>query len=260
MTRPPHIGPPAVELRGARTKLQRAEEHLGQLRAEHDRFIHERNPYRMLREADPERGYFVWRAKIVEPPPLEKWASIAGECVHALRSALDHTAFELVRHTMPSASYSEFPIFKDRGEWKSKGERKLPGVSRKVLAQVKWLQPYRRAERYDALWQLHMLDIIDKHRHLNIVSPLMRRAHFTAVGGKVIDQTTLAGPFVDGTPVARFRMVPDPGSNMYVQTEFAFDIAFGEGEVLTNEPVMETLERLLVGTGGIIARFDRFFV
>ena len=121
--------PPAAQLGGARAKLQRAEEHFGQLVADHSRFITERNPYRMLREADPEPGFYIWRAKIVEPPPLEKWAAMAGECVHALRSALDHTAFELVRINRPASEYSEFPIFKEKGGehgWDAESERQTP--------------------------------------------------------------------------------------------------------------------------------------
>lgn len=216
----------------------------------------------MLREADLEsQGAYIWRAKIVEQPPLEKWASIAGECVHALRSALDHTAFELVRAVNPDAIYSEFPICKDKtgkNGWDGNGKRKLPGVSVDVLAMVNLVQPYNRRRQFDPLWQVHMLDIIDKHRHLNFVSPLLRRAHFIAEGGTV-DTEVFAGPFKDGTPVARFTTTPEQNSNMRVQTEFAFDIAFGEGEVLTNEPVMETLEGLLVWTGGVVACFDRFF-
>jgi hypothetical protein len=244
-------------------KLQRAEEHLGQLVTEHQQFIHERNPYRMLREADPEPGYYVWRAKIVEPPPLEKWASIAGECVHALRSALDHTAFELVRRGDPTATYSEFPIFKDRfgdNSWDSHGKRKLRGVDRKVLAQAKWLQPYRRAQEHDPLWRVHRLDIIDKHRHLPLVSPYLRHSAYAPEGGTVEDVAQIAGPFEDGTPVARFKMVPYAGSTMmYVKTEFTFDISFGEGELLTNEPVMQSLENLRTYVGFVVARFDRFF-
>ena len=253
----------AKQLGGALTKLQRAEEHLGQLVAEHQSFVHERNPYRMLREADPEPNCYVWRAKIVEPPPLEKWGSIAGECVHALRSALDHTAFELVRFRNPAATYSEFPIYVNgigQDSWDTRGKFKLPGVDRKVMAQAKWLQPYRRAERHDPLWRVHRLDIIDKHRHLNIVSPYLRAARYTPVGGTVADVINLAGPFEDGTPVARFKMIPDPGSTMMnVKTEFTFDISFGEGEVLTAEPVMQSLENLRVYVGFVVARFDRFF-
>jgi hypothetical protein len=244
-------------------KLQRAEEHLGQLVAEHTRFIEDRNPYRMLREADAEPDYYIWRAKIVEPPPLEKWASIAGECVHALRSALDHTAFELVRFRNPAATYSEFPIFNDRfgaNSWESHGKRKLAGVDRKVLAQAQWLQPYRRGQQNDPLWRVHRLDIIDKHRHLSIISPHLRFALYTPEGGTVEDAAELAGPFEDGTPVARFKLVPFPGyTSMHVKTEFTFDITFGEGEVLTGEPVMQSLENLRTHVGFIVARFDRFF-
>jgi hypothetical protein len=105
--------PGARQLQGARAKLQRAAEHLGQLMAAHERFIHERNPYRMLLEHDAEPGYNLWRVKIVEFPPLAKRSSLTGECVHALRSALDHTAFELVQINRPGTDYAEFPIIKD---------------------------------------------------------------------------------------------------------------------------------------------------
>src|SRR4051812_32779762 len=105
----------AVQLGGARTKLQRAEEHLGQLVAEHERFLGERNPYRMLPEVDPDPGYdTLWRVKIVDPPPLEKWSALVGDCVHALRSALDHTAYAVVQINRPGTDYAEFPILRDK--------------------------------------------------------------------------------------------------------------------------------------------------
>lgn len=117
----------------------------------------------MLVEEDLEPGYNVWRAKIVEHPPVERWGSIAGECVHSLRSALDHTAYALVRINRPVADYAEFPIFKDtviRGTPLDRTyPRKLPGVDKGVLAQVNWIQPYRRGRDYDRLWIVHALDI-----------------------------------------------------------------------------------------------------
>src|SRR4051812_23048285 len=144
----------AAQLRSARMKLQRAEEHLGQLVTEHDRFVSERNPYRMLPELDPDPAYDVlWRAKIGEYPPLEKWSSLVGECVHALRSALDHTAYALVQINQPGTDYAEFPIFKDKYVLGSDGavvmkggkpvlrwrdsQKKLPGVGREPLIQLK---------------------------------------------------------------------------------------------------------------------------
>lgn len=242
-------------------KLQRAEEHVGQLKAEHARFTSpELNPYRMLRERDPEPGYHIWRAKIVEPPPLEKWGSITGECVHSLRSALDHTANALVRIKRPKAEFSEFPVFKDRALWDSDHAKKLPGVAPKVMTQVKWLQPYRRGGDQDPLWLIHLLDIIDKHRRLNLVSPSITASQWATDGGNVEDIEMPFGPFEDGTPVARFRLVPTRDAPpMHVETKFTFDVAFGEGQPLARMPVMLMLENLLVYTGFVVARFDRFF-
>jgi hypothetical protein len=242
-------------------KLQRAEEHFGQLQADHTRFTSpERNPYRMLRERDPETDYYIWRAKIVEPPPLEKWGSMAGECIHSLRSALDHTAHALVRINRPSAEVSEFPIFKDRGLWDRDHAKKLPGVDPKVITQVKWLQPYRGGGDQHALWLIHYLDIVDKHRRLNLVSPSITSAQWTVDGGQVEDVDMPFGPFEDGTPVARFKMTPTRDAPpMYVKTEFAFDVAFGEGEPLARLPVLVMLESMRSYAGFVVARFDRFF-
>lgn len=270
----------AEQLRGARAKLQRAEEHLGQLITEHELFL-QRNPYRMLPERDIKPGYdILWRAKIVEQPPLEKWSSLAGECVHALRSALDHTAFELVQINRPGTDYAEFPIFKDkylvddnggvrlnkkgvpRLLWREKGPSKLPGVDRAPLAQIKWLQPYRRRdtnERFDPLWLIHAMDIIDKHRRLNLVKPLVRYLRYHTTDCEIVANERLAGPFEDGTPIARYRARPT-GPNMQVKTEFGFDVLFGDGEPLDGRPVMDELHKLLTYTGYVISRFDRFFV
>lgn len=257
-------------------KLLRAHEHLSELRAHHERFIVERNPYRMLRENDDKAGYYLWRAKIEEAPPLEKWASLAGECVHALRSALDHTAYELVRINRPTSDYTEFPIIKDRYvttaagavsldksgkprlRWSKEAPRKLPGVGRRPLAQIKWLQPYRRGERFDALWLIREMDVIDKHRRLNLVKPLVRYLKYHTTDCEIIDDERFAGAFEDGTPIARY-MVRQTGPNMNVQAEFGFDVLFGEGEPLQGEPVMERLEGLVTYTGYVVARFDRFF-
>lgn len=259
------------ELRGARLKLQRAEEHLGQLIAEHEAFL-ARNPYRMLAELDPDSDYqILWRVKIVEPPPLERWSSLVGECVHALRSALDHTAYSLVQINRPGTEHAEFPIIKDkyvtdaegtRLRWPVVGPQKLPGVGRRPLAQFKWLQPYRRRdgnERFDRLWVIHRMDIIDKHRRLNLVKPLVRNIKYHTFDCDLVNDERLAGPFEDGTPIAHYS-VCQTGPNVKVRAEFAFDVLFGEGEPLQGEPVMERLHDLLAFTGFVVARFDRFFV
>lgn len=263
-------------------KLQRAEEHLGQLVTEHDRFIHERNPYRMIPELDPDPGYDVlWRVKIVEHPPVEKWSSLTGECVHALRSALDYLALALVQIKRPADEYAEFPILKDKFvtdkngatvldkatgrpvlRWEKEAPRKLRGVGGGALTQIRWLQPYRRrdgAERFHDLWLIHHMDVIDKHRRPNIVGPFVRGLAYHTTGCEIIADERLAGPFKDGTSIARYRARSTGGPQMNVTTEFAFDVRFGDREPLDGEPVLERLRGLLAYTGYVISRFDRFF-
>jgi hypothetical protein len=253
------VSRPAKELRGARMKLQRAEEHFGELATDHQRFL-DRNPYRVLRETDGRDHCFAWRVKIVEEPPLAKWASLVGECVHALRSALDHTAYELVRLKRSGAEFSEFPIFKDRGAWDAKHAKKLPGVDPKVLTQVKWLQPYRRGEQIDPLWVVHRLDILDKHRRLNVVTATLEDSAHAIEGGKLEVTDWGIGPFEDGAILGRFRIDSEPGAGVRMQTQFVFGIALAEGQPwLTGQSLIPALEWLRVYTGGVVASFDRFF-
>lgn len=137
--------------------------------------------------------------------------------------------------------------------------RKLPGVDRKALAQVNWLQPYRRGGTLDRLWVVHCLDIIDKHRRLNLVEPALLDLGWNLTNCRIEHETKWLGPLKDGAPVSRFKLVAT-GPNMRMQTEFAFDITLGETEPpLAGEPVMKTLEALADYVGGVVARFDCFF-
>ena len=239
-------------------KLQRAEEHFGDLLAENAAFL-ERNPYRVLRETDDRDHCFKWRVKIVEQPPLEKWAAMIGECVHALRSALDHTAYALVNKTELVSDTTEFPIFYDRAPSEADYAKKLPGVGPEVLTVVKGLQPYYGSGLEDPLYIVHRLDIVDKHRYLNLASATLEGSSYEIIGAEVKVTDPGHGPFEDGAILGRFEIVSEPGANVRMKTNFGFGIAFGEGEPLAGRSVLPELEWLRVYTGGVVARFDQFF-
>jgi hypothetical protein len=215
----------------------------------------------MLPEDDSKSGYTLFRAVIVEHPPLEKWGSMVGECVHALRSALDHLAFQLVRINRPASDYSEFPICKTRSHWRETRPGKLPDVPARPLAEVQRLQPYKRGDqaRLDPLWLIHALDIIDKHRRLNLVSPVVREVEFRTNDCDVVDEEFLAGPFETGTPILRYR-VEAHGPNVNVETVFGFDVTFGEGELLEGDALLRRLQGLLRYAGAAVSRFDKYFL
>lgn len=252
----------ADPLSGARMKLQRAEEHFGQLALEHALFL-QRNPYRMLIEYDPEReGHaFLFRAKIIEHPPLEKWASLLGDCVHSLRSALDHIAFSLARKADPTVDETRplFPLIDDPGNWGAVHPNKLPGVDAKPLALIERLQPYNHAEASEVLWKIHQLDIADKHRRLNLVNATVVGTHWRILsGGQVVDEEPAIGPFVDGTVCGRFTLLPEPDQKMDVQQNFVFGISLAEGEPAGGMPVIPLLHHFRAVTGGVVSLFQEF--
>ena len=195
-------------------------------------------------------------------PPLEKWSSLIGECVHALRAALDHTAYALVnRETLVSEKDPAFPILDNSDAWKSVHPQKLPGIPPKALALIERLQPYNRTPVGDVLGNIHELDIRDKHRRLNLVNATIEGTHWGAEGAEIEVEPTDAGigPFVDGAVVGRWRLVPDvPDQKMHMQTNFVFGITMGEGEPCAGRPVLAMLHRYRAVVGAVVTGFAEY--
>lgn len=99
----------------------------------------------------------------------------AGEVIHHLRSCLDHIAWELSdpikREVKPGRVH--FPIVVD---WTNEDEVSrykrqtefITDPAAKTL--IEYLQPAKTdAPKDDLLWMVHQLDIVDKHRSLNLI-------------------------------------------------------------------------------------------
>jgi hypothetical protein len=160
-------------LGGVVAKFNRAKQQFDVLRTEIGEFF-DRDP-----EPHFSRGYFdtdTWewieRFQIREAPPI-RWGVMLGDCVHNLRSALDHLACQLTilnGGSMDDCGQTQFPIAsKDEAQFEQMANFRIPGVSRKHRAFVKMLQPYRAGDRARAhsLSVLATLSNADKHRVLN---------------------------------------------------------------------------------------------
>jgi hypothetical protein len=91
----------------------------------------------------------------------------AGDVIHNLRSALDHLAHQLVLVGSPDTEPSraiEFPIAKDAASYEADKPRKVRGMRAEAVRAIDDLKPYKGGN--DALWRIHELDIIDKHRSI----------------------------------------------------------------------------------------------
>src|SRR5271157_1548995 len=92
---------------------------------------------------------------------------LAGDVIHNLRSALDHLAYQLAwvgSGEEPRSRRIEFPIAKDATTYERDKARKVEGMRPEVVKVIDALKPYKGGN--DALWRIHELDNIDKHRIL----------------------------------------------------------------------------------------------
>jgi hypothetical protein len=94
----------------------------------------------------------------------------AGDTVHNLRSALDYLAYQLVivGSGREPTRRVEFPIAKDSATYEAEKAKKVEGMGELAIRQIDGLRPYKGGNH--ALWRIHELDNIDKHRSLFTVS------------------------------------------------------------------------------------------
>lgn len=125
------------------------------------------------------------------------------------------------------------------------------------------MQPYRSPDpTTHPLYVINRLDIEDKHHDLNVVgSGLSSFAlHQTGEGG-VLELTNwqiggphLVAPLVDGAEITSFEI--GARSEVDLDNEVTFDVAFAQEGVGKGHPVILTLEQLIEATTEIIDQFN----
>jgi hypothetical protein len=145
---------------------------------------------------------------------------IIGDCIHNLRSALDHLVYQLAilnRAPTEAAEKTMFPVCLTKGGRSGFDERVkrnvAPFVSSSALAEIERTQPYETysvPEESD-IWILHKLDIIDKHRLLIIARQHYAMTWFrvTVPTGDVFENVVPEPkwkPLEDGAEIIRFDL------------------------------------------------------
>lgn len=250
-------------LEGSKLKVERAKEHILQLKAEIMAF-HERKPYRIVVEEEPQSRDQIYRVKVKEQP-LPRWATIIGDIVHNLRSALDLLAYDLVlaNGEIPNRN-TAFPIYRSANDFEAGFSGKVCGASTKAIQIIRSLKPYKGGN--EALWRIYCLDITDKHRlilsvgatHRNIIMSLGLRLPWK--GGEIVKSPPIAirpadrqYPLKDDAEVMRVKAAARTSdSKVAPDYQFTFEVAFGDGEVVQGEPVLPTLQQLINSVEGVI--------
>ena len=116
----------------------------------------------------------VWiKLEIGAAPPLETLATIFGDAIHNLRSALDSVVWEMATFdgahpaTADAERAVQFPLYDDPDKFKKWGER-VGSISDELLVRLELEQPYHRVValaqlgQVDSLVKLHEIDITEQ--------------------------------------------------------------------------------------------------
>ena len=262
-------------LSGVRAKIERALEHLHAVELEIGTWsiadgydvVTKFYPEAPDQRIQPQGSGYAPVLEVTDRTILDRIALVTGDCVHNLRSSLDHLAHQLVRvaNNTPDGS-TAFPVLDER--MTDKGNVKTlsvsGGVTPDALALIEAAQPYQRGEddpTLHPLWLVQNLDNIDKHRTLNVMAGMVAAPSVTLCfkGGAVLHQWQGIQAFKEGTPMAWFP-VAGPPEDVEVNTRYTPFVALGDFGSVEGEPVDEVLRELADYVAQLIDCFRvRFF-
>jgi hypothetical protein len=147
---------------GAKLKIKWAEKHINDFYTHQREFI-ESYPYKLIVKPDVQLGYDLLH--LVPGEANADWIPlVTGDVLHNLRTALDYAMNDAV--FFPDR-FTKFPVHDTRNDLENAINGGLKHNARENVVQyiVDTVQPYKGGNG-DAIWALHAIDIIDKHRLL----------------------------------------------------------------------------------------------
>jgi hypothetical protein len=246
----------ASRFENALWKLDRAKQHTDDLEATIVAF-HQTNPYHVITEDEPHTGRRT--AKIgSEPQPIPPAVPlILGDAIHALRSSLDYFAYAAVP---TPTEQTMFPVVRHGrvpkpAELRSLVKGRVAGASAQLQRALCDLEPYLGGKG-EYVWLIHHLDIVDKHRLLVTIGRAYSSFRFDAAvelrgvadWTKDLPPAHIALRPADRYPVENGTALftaPADFFEKHNELQFVFDVAFGEPPILTGEPVVPVMRRLL---------------
>jgi hypothetical protein len=220
-------------------------------------------PYSIRRDENPRTGLSFWITLNRKPP--DEIALAAGDCIHNLRSALDHIVYELSSHTAGQhVPDTAFPVLVSSRNWKAISGQQLRAVPAPALKRIDELQPFHGLDaRYwtrERLLHVHQLDIADKHRNLNLaVANVPESSVLYGHDGPPFKVVYVhEGRLNEAEETLLLRFDPSVDVNAKVQPYTFVEIVFADDPVKDWE-VKSALQNLVVGVAAVLAEIRAFF-
>lgn len=261
-------------LRQIRPKVERAEKHIEDLKAEMVRF-HATNPYTISTKRDTQTRKPIYYLSGVRPVPAPI-AVIAGDAIQNLMSALDHLAYQLVcaatNDRPPNPNWIYFPISNDSAKYEAVKMGKIQGARQATIDAIDAIKPYKGGD--DHLWTLYRLNNVDKHRLLFTVGSMYESVN---LGSRMMrDMQAVfdnpASPFKGNAPrldlfirpadvlfplkVGDELFVDVPDAEVDEKMQFRFDVALSEPQIVEAKSLHGLLMELAGTVKGVISALE----
>jgi hypothetical protein len=242
---------------GARSKVERANKHIGDLEVAFATFL-KKDFYALNVQTDSQSGqcHLSFHLTAFPSPDIPL---IIGDAVHNLRSALDLMIYDiaLIDNKVPDR-HTKFPV---RLEWKEiSGALKSAQIERPdiIALIINDIKPYKNGGN-EALCALHDLDITDKHHVLiTTYSPTFIR--------NILIENEDGELKSISVPLRKGQLTNVPVYSVHGKVKLkdkgkpAGDIFFLEGVTFWMEPVIPTLQQLSQLVMGIIQVLEKPFL
>lgn len=266
-------GMESPHLASVRAKIDRAQIHLDAIKAAL-RLVLGTKPevHHVATELDFKRQEIISTIPKVEP--LEPTLPLMiGDCIHNLRSALDHLVYQLAVQHGTSSDFADktfFPICLTDTEFNDRPRKRIkPLVSDSAFTEIEKSQPYFAYDipEESDIWVLHKLDIIDKHRLLIVARDQFAITEFTMILGnqpplhQVISKPKWK-PMEDGAEIIRFQtpMLLEAPPKVGVKIQLARTVEFiNTGFACDGIPISSVLNQAMALVRAITRDFGKQF-
>ena len=239
-----------------KARLDRAEEHLKDFEFEVQQFLRD-NRCTTVRKRDAKGRYYLFHIKRRPEPPI-RLSLIAADCVHSLRSTLDHTVYLLALKKLGrgQGEGTAFPICASKSSWSNeRTKRRIRGVPAKARRIIEAHQPYHGGHprtdkrpstfRDHPLWWLDRLWQRDKHRGLTVTVWRVSGHSFEIVAG---DHTAVAyvpwfGDLDKGSVVGKVAILK-PDAKVRFKMVFIPQVEFEKRSPCPKSPAVMVLQDL----------------
>src|SRR6266545_1165396 len=250
-------------LDGVRQKLIRAEEHLTPIKTGLEACLEKCS---MISQRHIDAGNHQFRFTVGFPKPDLALSVIIGECLHNLRSALDHIVWQLVlANNQTPVKENMFPVCDTpAGFARHVQKNRLRGVSVQAQAVIEGLQPYQGGQlnaHLHPLWVLNQLTNIDKHRTLALTTIRGDNQNIVVIDGdgQIIGSAVPPKVLRDSTEIIIDASSVSDVEKVIVEFKTKLTVAFNDAPVTDREvnSIMHGLCKFMKNS--VVPAFEPFF-